>query len=113
LITYLIENGYNYDGTKVEKDSSIACAKLTGNILSYCAPVLTQNNNSSGFTALPWIRSSYSGIFHYIGYRCYWWSSTEYDDFDANHTGIGYDLSIMAVDNYYKEGGFSVRLVKD
>jgi uncharacterized protein (TIGR02145 family) len=117
LINYLIENGYNYDGTKVEnKIAQSLCAKTNWEYfeLPGAPGVEPKNNNSSGFTALPGgYRSSYSGIFHYIGYRCYWWSSTEYDDFDANHTGIGYDLSIMAGDNYYKEGGFSVRLVKD
>ncbi|HNZ71425.1 MAG TPA: fibrobacter succinogenes major paralogous domain-containing protein, partial [Prolixibacteraceae bacterium] len=99
LENYLIANGYNYDGTLDEdKIAKSLCAKTNWALSSEdgtpgAAP---ENNNSTGFTALPGGYRHYDGDFYSIGEGGYWWSSTEYDESSAYRRGL-----------YYRKGGFS------
>ena len=70
--------------------------------------------NESGFSALPGgYRDYYNGTFGNMGYVAYFWSSTEYYSFSAWSRILGYDGSSVYRSYYYKQYGFSVRLVRD
>ena len=71
-------------------------------------------NNSSGFSALPGGSRYFADSFFFVGENGYWWSSSEYG---ANHAGY-WSLSYYYSTVYRygiggKEGGFSVRCVRD
>lgn len=119
LENYLIANGYNYDGTRVEnKIAKTLCAKTNWKLSSAVGSPgeAPENNNTSGFTAFPsGNRSYYNGIFFEIGEYSNWWSTTKYE-YDDNGV-YGRCLNYIHIDFgryfYDKENGFSVRLVKD
>jgi len=73
----------------------------------------TGATNSSGFTGLPGGYRVDDGTFDNIGYFGYWWSSTEANTPMAWHRYLGYDLGTIQRSFYYKEGGFSVRCLRD
>ncbi len=117
LENYLISNGYSckdvLNGNAVAK---ALCAK-THWVVSTNAGTPgadTENNNSAGFSALPGgLRDCYNGSFTSIGKYGFWWSSTENGDDNAYLRRLGsYDEALYRY-SYYKESGFSVRLVKD
>lgn len=69
--------------------------------------------NETGFTALPsGIRYS-DGSFHRINEECYLWSSTSYNADDAWRMNLSYGMRDIGRATDYKEGGFSVRCIKD
>lgn len=109
LQTYLIANGYNYDGSTTGNLIAKSMAAQTDwEIYSDLGTIgndLTKNN-SSGFSALP---SGYllSSVFQNIGSSGDWWSTgSNVRDLANNHTS----LNKYAVPN---ASGFSVRLVKN
>jgi uncharacterized protein (TIGR02145 family) len=118
LENYLIANGYNYDGTKDENMiAKSLCAKTNWALSNKpgtpgAAP---ENNNSSGFTALPGGgRDYYDGAFNYIGKFGHWWSSTEYYENFAYYRGLAYSSKDLIRSSSGCQGnGFSVRLVRD
>jgi uncharacterized protein (TIGR02145 family) len=119
LENYLIANGYNYDGTKEEnKIAKSLCAKTNWVLSSSegtpgAAP---ENNNRSGFTALPGGYVYYGsglGGFLYIGDIGYWWSSTVYDDYRAYSRCLNSSGKDLGRFGRNKQSGFSVRCVKD
>lgn len=70
-------------------------------------------NNSSGFSALP---SSYriaDGTFENGVSGCRWWSSTQSDDYKAWTLDITNYASNTGSIGYSKEGGLSIRCIKD
>jgi uncharacterized protein (TIGR02145 family) len=71
--------------------------------------------NESGFTALPggYRTSLYSVGFRYIGYRARFWTFTEEDNRSAVYRLLMYTNEYVYRETYDKQGGFSVRLVKD
>lgn len=69
--------------------------------------------NETGFTALPAGRRYYNDSFNYVGYDGLWWSYTEVSKSNAWGRSIYYNSSNISRDFYFKEGGFSVRCVKD
>ena len=73
----------------------------------------TGATNSSGFTGLPGGYRNFFGPFYYIGYYGYWWSSTE--DYTSNVWYRLLDCSASSVARSLgnKDGGFSVRCVRD
>jgi uncharacterized protein (TIGR02145 family) len=118
LEKYLIANGYNYDGTKdVDKIAKSLCAKTNWALsnLAGTPGAVPENNNSSGFTALPCgYRYIGNGTFDYVGKVGYWWSSTElYEDYDYSRCLHFSTKDLLKYYNYDKGYGFSVRLVRD
>jgi uncharacterized protein (TIGR02145 family) len=73
----------------------------------------TGATNSRGFTGLPaGVRIS-DGLFGYLGYYAYFWSSTEYSGSIAWDRNLYYDGSYVYRFDDYKVHGFSVRCLKD
>lgn len=120
LEEYLIENGYNFDGTKEgNKIAKSLCAK-TGWYLSDIVGTpgdAPESNNTSGFSALPGgYRTKEGGAFFLAEDIGMWWSSTAYDDNNAYSRYLFCYLKSLTWNinsNNSKENGFSVRLVKD
>lgn len=69
--------------------------------------------NESGFTALPGGGRGDDGTFYVIGSIGNWWSATEDGATDAWNRTMNDDDSGVFRDDYVKEVGFSVRLIKD
>ncbi len=116
LRDYLIDNGYNWDGTTEGNKIGKAMAAKTdwessngegdvGNDMS--------TNNSSGFSGLPGGRRGDDGIFVYQGSTGYWWSATEYDASNARFYRLDYLTSYLTAAYFIKDNGCSIRLVKD
>jgi uncharacterized protein (TIGR02145 family) len=64
--------------------------------------------NEIGFTALPSGYRMYDGVFAQIGLDCFWRTSSE-----SIYRGLNHNSTLVTRDHYYKEGGLSVRCVKD
>jgi uncharacterized protein (TIGR02145 family) len=93
---------------------SVAAGKMKEKGTAHWISPNTYATNISGFSALPGgCRSSNKGTFFYIGFRNYWWSSTE------GNTNCVWDRSLhYYYGNVYrssdnKEYGLSVRCVRD
>jgi uncharacterized protein (TIGR02145 family) len=69
--------------------------------------------NSSGFLGLPGGHCSISGKFYDIGNGGCWWSSTEDNTGGAWVRILYYNSGVLIREGGLKEGGFSVRCVKD
>jgi uncharacterized protein (TIGR02145 family) len=118
LETYLIANGYNYDGTTTGNKIAKALASTTlwtsssntgaiGNI-DY-----SSKRNATGFTALPGGNRGIDGAFSYKGYNGYWWSATESNATVAWLRGMNYGNVDVSRYNYNKNNGFSIRCIKN
>ncbi len=68
---------------------------------------------SSGFLALPGGYRDYHGTFDNVGYHAYYWSSTESSSSTAWRRTLSNVSSYISNYNDYKQGGFSIRLVRD
>jgi uncharacterized protein (TIGR02145 family) len=117
LENHLIANGYNYDGTLTENKIAKAMASTTGWISSTATGAVGNDqslNNDSGFNAFPEGSRSNFGSFIYEGYDAIFWSSTEDDTNNAWNRYLNLNFSTLY--RYYyasKQGGFSVRFVRD
>lgn len=85
--------------------------KSTG-ILLWASPN-TDATNSSGFTGLPGGSRNMFGTFENIGFYDSFWSSTEYDSFNAWDRYLSYDNDNAGRGFINKKIGCSVRLIKD
>ena len=93
---------------------SVAGDKLKETGTTHWASPNTGATNETGFTALPGgYRPYFVAIFYDVGSRCYWWSATEFDDYDAWFRGMVYDLSDISRLYDDKRYGLSVRCVRD
>jgi uncharacterized protein (TIGR02145 family) len=116
--SYLVMNGYNYDGTTDTTNNKIAkslAAKTDWSTYSNTGTIgcdLTKNNNS-GFSALPGGCRNGSGIFNAQSYGGGWWSATESDAASAWDRDLSIDYDHLYRDYDYKSCGFSVRLIRD
>jgi len=122
LEAYLIVNGYNWDDSddsnKIGKSLAAKTGWETNNKTGTIGNSL-QENNSSGFSALPGGYHDYNifswAMFSYIGGIGYWWSATENPD--MNYQAFCRTL-YAGLDAFYKNSeskgyGFSVRIVQD
>jgi len=115
LTDYLINNGYGIDGSG--NDIAKSMASETGWTYPPAEGDITNdnNNNSSGFSAVPAGSVLEGNLFLGFGYICHWWSSTEYGKDSAMEREIYFtnpDLQRFFV--YYKGGfGASVRCIKN
>lgn len=116
LEKYLIANGYNFDGTlEGNKIAKSLCAKTNWNLSDEIGAPGTapENNNSTGFTALPGSTRYSDGYFSDLGKFSSWWSSTERNEDHAYYRNLYYNYEDFFRYHSYKEDGLSVRLVKD
>jgi len=112
---FLIENGYNWDGTNAGNKIGKALASTYGWNESPAVgqPGFNQEtNNSSGFTALPGGYRSYNGSFAYIGNSGVFWTSTE-EEGNVWRYRVNHDRDYLDGGAYSAINGFSVRCVKD
>ena len=119
LREYLIANGYNFDGSTganaIAKSLASAIgwpfSSLLGTVGNTDYP---EKRNVTGFTALPGGNRGTDGAFSFIGEQGDWWLATEVYGVNAWYLWLGYDY-IAVVENYSfsKNGGFSVRCLKD
>jgi len=116
LETYLIANGYNYDGTTTGNKIAKALAATTDwNTYTETGTIgddLTKNNSSS-FTALSGGYRYYNGTFYSIGYTGNWWSSTENYTTTARGRILFHSRADLGRDIGGKRDGRSVRCIKD
>ena len=116
LENYLIAHGYNYDDITTENKIAKAVASTTGWTSSTepGAPGNDQStNNSSGFNAFPEGYRINNGSFNDEGSNAIFWSSTENLSNDAWNRSLNYNLSFLDRGFNDKQGGFSVRFVRD
>ena len=69
--------------------------------------------NSSAFAGLPGGYRGYNGNFIPIGANGYWWSSSEYNTYDAWYRNLSYNNGNVYRSNFTKRAGFSVRCLRD
>ncbi len=73
----------------------------------------TDANNSSGFTALPAGNRDETGIFENIGEKANFWTSTEFNEFEANSFSLNNTNSELEQNLIIKKNGFSLRCLKN
>ena len=93
--------------------TSVAGGKLKETGTTHWYSPNTGATNLSGFTALPGGSRYADGYFSRIGHYGYWWSSTEYSSTYAWIRRLNYNYSYVDRYNHHKEGGFSMRCVRD
>jgi uncharacterized protein (TIGR02145 family) len=116
LEEYLIASGYNYDESTTGNKIAKAMASTTGwdSSTESGAPGNDQSlNNSSGFNAFPVGYHTSFGLFYNEGYYAVFWSSAETNTDIAWARFLLNDGSTLNGDNAGKQGGFSVRFVRD
>jgi uncharacterized protein (TIGR02145 family) len=69
--------------------------------------------NKTGYTALPGGNRFWYGTFENIGFNGNWWTSSEFDKFNAWYRLMNSSLCIVGRNSYLKKNGFSVRCVRD
>jgi uncharacterized protein (TIGR02145 family) len=119
LEIYLINNGYNYDGSTTGNKIGKALASTTLWTSSTTTGAVGNTDypakrNSTGFKALPGGYRSSTGIFSKIGNEGYWWSSLEYDASTAYERDFPYSSPSGILEWHYSmKYGESVRCIKD
>jgi uncharacterized protein (TIGR02145 family) len=121
LETYLIANGYNYDGTTTGNKIAKAMASKT-NWLDYYHFTGTPGNtdfpekqNASGFTALPAGLRAPDGTFESPGYTTGFWSTDEcsYDNTISWFQAVTFFVEYLVGGYQQKGNGYSIRCIKD
>jgi uncharacterized protein (TIGR02145 family) len=122
LLQYLIDNGFNYNGSTTTTISENQLAKSLASVTGWDASAATgapgnsdypDVRNSTGFNALPSGYRHLDGGFYGMGQSASFWTSTSYSDSYAHYYHI---LSYWPEVDYYewdKKLGYSVRCVKD
>jgi uncharacterized protein (TIGR02145 family) len=119
LETFLITNGYNYDGSTVENRCAKALASATGWNSSAMEGAVgntdySDKRNVTGFTALPGgVRDANQRIFGSIGNYGMWWTASEDSPATAWDRGLANSTNSIGRLNVLKSHGFSVRCLKD
>ena len=121
LENYLIDNGYNYDGTTTGNKIAKAMANDWGWSEDDSLGAVGNNqslNNRSGFNAYPLGYRGYweQGSFFNIGNQALFWSSTSYNGVLAWYFRLSFNLEFSDLtpdDSIWKQGGMQVRFVKD
>jgi uncharacterized protein (TIGR02145 family) len=73
----------------------------------------TNGTNTSGFTGYPGGSRYNTGVFQGLNTGKYAWSSTQKDETMSWYRSISYSYADLWRNNYYKDGGFSIRCIKD
>ena len=117
LISYLVNNGYNWDGTKIGNKCAKSLAAQSDWQTDKTPGAVgcdLSKNNQSGFSALPGGFRFYGGNFDPFGILGSWWSAT--DDKEYNHASC-----YQIYSDYYNfewlyctwNSGNSVRLIRN
>jgi uncharacterized protein (TIGR02145 family) len=93
--------------------NKVAGGKLKENSGSYWKQPNKDASNESGYTALPGGYRNGSGIFYYLGYFDYWWSSTERSPGSSWYWYVYFDTGYLYRDKDYMTMGHAVRCIKD
>lgn len=114
---YLIQNGYNFDGTinenKIAKSMAANTHWLEDNSVGTPGNYLAANNKS-GFSALPGGGRSVGGVFNYSpGSNGRWWTSTEYDNYYIRVRDISAHYPFLYPIYNDRASGSSVRCIQD
>ena len=92
----------------------VAGGKMKTMGLQYWQSSNTDATNESGFSGLPGgYRYYFNGDFNDVGDYGYWWSSSEYDANNAWSRFLYYDYGNAYQGYGSKQGGFSVRCLRD
>jgi len=118
LETYLIENGYNYDGTTTGNKIAKALAADNGWWESSVEGAVGNTDypgyrNKSKFTARPGGYRFYDGSFRYLTYSAIWWSFTQSGYNSAYYRGITFEETNVIRIAISKTNGFSIRCLKN
>jgi uncharacterized protein (TIGR02145 family) len=92
---------------------SVAGGKMKEKGVTHWKSPNTGATNESGFKALPGGEPMPPLWFANIGGMGEWWSSTESNYLDGNYLYITFDNNIIIRSSIYKNGGFSVRCIKN
>ena len=120
LENYLIANKFNYDSLSQDNQIAKSLASTTDWCTKYdpapgCTGNNLQENNKSGFSALPsgFRNYQYGGYFSYKENEGEWWSASAYDSSQAFLRALYYNSSKLFRNSYYKKCGYAVRIVRD
>ncbi|MBI35687.1 MAG: hypothetical protein CMP67_10045, partial [Flavobacteriales bacterium] len=69
--------------------------------------------NDYGWNGLPGGNRTSSGGFYYVGYKGYWWSSSQYDAGNAWNRVFSFGVDNVLSYDSNKENGFYVRCIRD
>ena len=112
LINYLDPNAAGGDSINVAGGEMKSTGTLENGYGLWYSPN-EQATNESGFAAFPGGYRNYIGTYDHIGDVGDWWSSTEYGSADAWARVLLYGDSVVHRGSASKQGGFSVRCVRD
>ena len=115
LETYLINNGYGYEGSGSDIAKSMAATYgWTNYNLAGSVGNEQSSNNTSGFTALPnGIRYGAQGTFCCIIDYGHWWTATGYNSTDAWYRKLHYSFTDLWREASIKKNGQGIRCIKD
>ena len=118
LQSYLVANGYNWDGTTTEnKIAKSMAAKTDWKSSSDVAIGAIGNdvtkNNKSGFSALPGGAREFDNDFNGRNSTGYWWSAVNGGATCTWSRSLSFDYEELLRPFSEKYSGFSVRLIRD
>ncbi len=116
LQNYLIENGYNWDGSTADNKIGKSLASLDGwSGSEHIAGGVGNNpgmNNRTGFNAIPvGYRAAVTGEFLDSSISSNWWTSTEHSISEANNWYLRFDQIGLNPYHNNKKNGYSVRCI--
>ncbi|MBU0486562.1 MAG: hypothetical protein KKA07_15690 [Bacteroidetes bacterium] len=117
LAIFLIDSGYNWDGTTTGNKIARSMAANAGWNTTATTGAPGENltlNNMSGFSGLAGgDRDQVYGDFYGLGTTGTWWAATESDATKSAYKRIEYNYVDLRIGNDFKTRGFSVRCIKD
>ena len=119
LESYMIVNGYNYDGTtvgnKIAKSLSSTSTWNTSTNTGAIGNNLSENNRA-GFSAISsgaWDTFSTGTLYNGLGYFCGWWTTTGNITDGGPYVNLGFSSNFLRHSVNNQQVGYSVRCVKD
>ena len=116
LINYLIANGYNWDGSKVDNKIAKSLASTTGWKFYHITGTpgsFPERNDSTGFTVLPAGYRTLKGLYCNLSLYSGLWSSTEDNTDNATYRSMCFNVGSLYRISFLKGSGFSVRCLRD
>jgi uncharacterized protein (TIGR02145 family) len=92
---------------------SVAGGKLKETGTTHWLSPNTAATNSSGFTGLPGGNRGNDGNHYFLNGYGNWWSSTLHTTNNPWSRALGYNTSIVGINDLNKNNGFSIRCIKD